>query len=283
MSLEDDFCDILKKARLGQSQSVASIAHKSKITEQDLQELEKGIRLPNQTEVLALGATLGLRTEPLLDIAIDGWEPEPSPDWIRDQSVVITILGDIGGYAVKGYLLFDSTTHETVMIDTGYNAKEMLATINQRNLKLTAICLTHGHADHAGGLDQILAKWPVPVFLGEGDFDLLPWKPSGSRVTIPKDKETILVGNLNLEFLGTPGHTPGGFCYRMRRQKKDLCFVGDTLFAGSVGRSNPFSLYSSHLRSVREVVLQISEEAVLLPGHGPATTVREERIHNPFA
>jgi glyoxylase-like metal-dependent hydrolase (beta-lactamase superfamily II) len=168
------------------------------------------------------------------------------------------------------------------MIDTGYNAKEMLSTIKQRNLKLTSICLTHAHADHAGGLDQILAEWPVPVYLGEGDFDLLPWKPSKDRVRVPKDRETIGVGNLNFEFLATPGHTPGGFCYRMGRQQEELCFVGDTLFAGSVGRSNPFSLYSSHLRSVREVVLQLPEETILLPGHGPATTVREEVLHNPF-
>ena len=283
MSLEDDFCDIIKKARLGQSQSLAGVAQQSEITQQDIQILEKGTRAPTQTEVLALGSTLGLRSQPLIDIAIKGWEPDPSPEWIREQSVVITILGDIGGYAVKGYLLFDSTTHETVIIDTGYNAKEMLSTIQQRQLTLTAICLTHGHADHSGGLDQILAEWSVPVYLGEGDFDLLPWKPSRDRLKVPKDQETICVGNLNLECLATPGHTPGGFCYRMRRQQEELCFVGDTLFAGSVGRSNPFSLYASHLRSVREVVLQISQEAILLPGHGPATTVKEECIHNPFA
>ena len=283
MGLEDDFCDIIKKARLGQRQSLAAVAQQSEITEQDIQILEKGTRPPNQTEALALGSTLGLRNQPLIDIAIIGWEPEPSPEWIRDQSVVITIMGDIGGYAVKGYLLVDDNTHETVMIDTGYNAKEMLSTIKQRNLKLAAICLTHGHADHAGGLDQILAEWPVPIYLGEGDFDLLPWKPARDRIRIPNHQELISVGTLNLELLATPGHTPGGFCYRMRRQKEELCFVGDTLFAGSVGRSNPFSLYSRHLRSVREVVLQIPEEAILLPGHGPATTVREERIHNPFA
>ena len=283
MSLEDDFCDIIKKARLGQSHSLAAVARQSEMSEQMLQDLEKGTRAPSQTEVQALSSALGLRSRPLMDIATNGWEPKPSPDWIRDQSVVITILGDIGGYAVKGYLLFDPTTHETVMIDTGYNAQEMLSTIKQRKLTLTAICLTHGHADHAGGLDRILAEWPVPVYLGEGDFDLLPWKPSRDRVRIPKDKETLRVGTLALECLATPGHTPGGFCYRMPRDHQEMCFVGDTLFAGSVGRSNPFSLYSTHLRSVRDIVLQFSEEAILLPGHGPATTVREERVHNPFA
>jgi hypothetical protein len=85
MSLEDDFCDIIKKARLGQSQSVAGVAQRSEMSEQDLQILEKGTRVPNQTEVLALGSTLGLRNQPLIDIAINGWEPEPSPEWIREQ------------------------------------------------------------------------------------------------------------------------------------------------------------------------------------------------------
>lgn len=283
MSLEDDFCDIIKKARLGQSLSVAAVAHQSGIAEESLHLLEKGTRAPNDSEVQMLSSVLGLQTQPLIDLAINGWEPIASPDWIRENSVVIMILGDIGGYAVKGYLLFDTETRETVMIDTGYNANKMLATIKQRGLQLTAICLTHGHADHAGGLDKVLAEWPVPVYLGEGDFDLLPWKPARDRVTIPEDKETIGLGTLKLEFLATPGHTPGGFCYRMRKECQELCFVGDTLFAGSIGRSNPFSLYSGHLRSVRDIVLQLPEETILLPGHGPATTVKEERIHNPFA
>ena len=156
-------------------------------------------------------------------------------------------------------------------------------TLEQRGLNLTGICLTHGHTDHAGGLDRILQTWSVPVYLGDGDFDLLPWKPSKDRITTPEDRQSITFGNLALECLATPGHTPGGFCYRMRQTDRDLCFVGDTLFAGSVGRSNPFSLYSTHLKSVQEIVLQLPEDTVLLPGHGPATTVREECGYNPFA
>ena len=283
MGLEDDFCDIIKKARLGQSHSLGAIAQLAKVSEQDLQTLEKGHRPPTQTEVHALSHALGLRHQPLTDIAINGWGPQSSPGWLEQESLVITILGDIGGYAVKGYLLSDEKTKDAVMIDTGYNAKEMLSTIKHRNLNLSGICLTHGHADHAGGLDQILTEWPVPVYLGDGDFDLLPWKPAKDRITTPEDKQTIPVGNLSLECLATPGHTPGGFCYWMHQPERELCFVGDTLFSGSVGRSNPFSLYSTHLKSVQEIVLQLSEGTVLLPGHGPATTVKEERTHNPFA
>ena len=283
MGLEDDFCDIIKKARLGQSHSLGAVAELANVSEQDLQTLEKGHRPPTQPEVDALSHALRLRNQPLTDIAINGWVPQSSPVWLEQESLVITILGDIGGYAVKGYLLSDEKTKDAVMIDTGYNAKEMLSAIKNRGLKLNGICLTHGHADHAGGLDQILTEWPVPVYLGDGDFDLLPWKPAKDQITTPKNQQAITVGNLRLECLETPGHTPGGFCYWMRQSDRELCFVGDTLFAGSVGRSNPFSLYPTHITSVQEVVLQLPEDTVLLPGHGPATTVKEERIHNPFA
>ena len=76
----------------------------------------------------------------------------------------------------------------------------------------------------------------------------------------------------------TPGHTPGGVCYRAN----DYCFVGDTLFAGSIGRANPSTLYPAHLESVRRRVLTLPDQLILFPGHGPATTVREEKEHNPF-
>ena len=78
------------------------------------------------------------------------------------------------------------------------------------------------------------------------------------------------------------GHTPGGICYKVQSQDQALCFVGDTLFAGSVGGSNPLSLYEEHLASVRRRVLQLDQDTVLLPGHGPPTTVNEERVTNPF-
>ena len=76
----------------------------------------------------------------------------------------------------------------------------------------------------------------------------------------------------------TPGHTPGGVCYKTEAH----CFVGDTLFAGSIGRANPSTLYPTHLKSVRTRVLTLPENFILFPGHGPSTTVREEKDHNPF-
>ncbi|OLB56924.1 MAG: MBL fold metallo-hydrolase [Nitrospirae bacterium] len=278
MSLEDDFCDIVKKARMGQGLTVADLARTTGLPAGDVTVLERGGRLPTKAEVHAIAAALQLRAEPLTQIALDGWGPAPTPSSV---SCVDTVLGDIGGYAVKGYVVHDAG--EAIFIDTAYNADAMLEVLERRHLRLTAVCLTHGHADHAGGLDVMLQHWRVPVYLGEADKPLLGWRPPKEAFTQPDDGRVIQVGGLSVRCMATPGHTPGGICYRVEQGTQQICFVGDTLFAGSIGRANPFSLYPAHLDSVRRRVLTLPARTVLFPGHGPATTVSEELSHNPFA
>ena len=282
MSLEDEFCDIIKKSRFGQGHSLATVANLAKLAPAELEYLERGKRLPTKAEIQGVSQALHLRMHALVNLTLDGWLPQPQPEWTTENDFVETIRGDIGGYEVKGYLLTDPITKQTFMVDTGYNATQMLASIKTRGLTLIGVGLTHGHTDHAGGLEEILAKWPVPVYLGKGDFELLPWKPPTSFVKIPENHQKIALGELTVECLATPGHTPGGFCYRTTRKGQTLCFVGDTLFAGSVGRSNPFSLYPEHVQSVGQILLHFPKETVLFPGHGPSTTVKEEQAHNPF-
>ena len=278
--LEDEFCDVVKKARKGLSQSIAGAAETAQLRKDDWERLEQGIRAPSEHEVQAMAGVLALKAEALSAVSIGGWVPQPSPEWV--STLVVTVLGDIGGYEVKGYVLIDPQTKQAVFIDTAYNAEAMLAVLDAQHATLTGVCLTHGHMDHAGGLDRILSEWPVPVYLGEGDFPLLPWKPPKDTVVVPEDGRVIAAGDLQVECLATPGHTPGGICYRVQSQDRALCFVGDTLFAGSVGGSNPLSLYADHLASVRRRVLQLDPDTVLLPGHGPPTTVKEELVMNPF-
>lgn len=282
MPLEDEFCDIVKKARLGHGWTIDDVSKQAGIPSQTLVLLERGSRSPSAPEVEALGETLHLKRKALAEIALENWCPAAQTGRIDADGSVITVMGDIGGYAVKGYLLVDRESREAFMVDTAYNAHEMLELLTAQRLTLKGIGLTHGHADHAGGLDQILARWPVPVYLGDGDFPLLPWKPPRERLILPRHDAVIKVGRLSVRCVATPGHTPGGFCYHVEQDKRPFCFVGDTLFAGSIGRSNPFSLFGTHIESVRTKVLTLSESTVLLPGHGPATTVCEERVHNPF-
>jgi len=277
MPLEDDFCDIVKKARLGRGLSVESVARAGGLPVDALISLEGGARSPTPEEAESVARALSLRPRPLLEIGLGRWMPASS----SSVEGIELVLGDIGGYEVKGYVLHDSG--EAVLIDTGYNPAAMLDVLRQRTLRLTAICLTHGHTDHADGLEELLAHRSVPVYLGAADERLLSWRPPASVLKSPADGDGIRVGRLTVRFITTPGHTPGGLCYRLEGGSQPVCFVGDTLFAGSIGRSNPANLYQTHVQSVNERVLTLPGHSVLLPGHGPGTTVAQERTHNPFA
>lgn len=277
MALEDELSDIIKKARTGQQRTVADVARASGLPEVELTELERGHVPRRREQVQAVARALGLREEPLAQVA-DGWTPKALPTSVAH---VETVLGSIGGYEVKGYIVHDRG--EAILIDTAYNATAMLELLARRNLRLRAICLTHGHSDHAEGIEEILNACSVPVYLGPDDLDLLSWRPSSTVLKVPQNGETLQVGGLTVRFMTTPGHTPGGVCYRVEEAGRPICFAGDTLFAGSIGRSNPVGLYHTHLESVRRHVLTLAPDTLLFPGHGPATTVREELLHNPFA
>lgn len=277
MPLEDEFSDIIKKARMGQGLSVADVARTTGLPGGDITALERGDRPRDRTEVRALAKALGLRPGPLEQIAIEQWEPAVA----SPISGVETVRGSINGYGVQGYMVYDGG--EALLIDTAYNASGMIDVLSQHHLRLVGICLTHGHADHADGIDQILKYREAPVYLGSEDVELLSWRPPVDQLKAPENGQTIAVGRLRVQCLATPGHTPGGMCYRVDAESQRVCFVGDTLFAGSIGRSNPSTLYQTHLGSVRSHVLGLPPEYRLLPGHGPATTVREELDHNPFA
>jgi hydroxyacylglutathione hydrolase len=277
MPLEDEFVDIIKKARTGQGLTVGNVAQMAGLPSGNITALERGACPPDRMEVQALAEALRLRSGPLEQIAIQKWEPVSQ----QPLGYVETIQGSINGYGVQGYVVHDAG--EAVLIDTAYNAPAMIEFLATHRLRLLGICLTHGHVDHADGIEQILKFREVPVYLGSDDVDLLSWRPPSAQLKAPKHDQTITVGRLIVHCLATPGHTPGGICYRVDEESQPICFVGDTLFAGSIGRSNPNTLYQTHLQSVRTRVLGLPLEYRLLPGHGPGTTVREELDHNPFA
>ena len=276
MPLEDDLCDIIKKARTGLKLAVGDVARLTGLPGADITALERGDQLRDRAELRAISTALGLRLAALEQIALEKWVPKTLPL----MPGIETVLGEISGYGVKGYIVHDAG--EAVLVDTAYNADMMLEILEARRLRLVGICLTHGHADHAEGIHQIVSRWPVPIYLGTEDVTLLHWKPSEQQRATPHDGRTIQVGRLTLTCLTTPGHTPGGVCYRLEMPWGPVAFVGDTLFAGSIGRSNPPMLYATHLESVRRYVLTLPADCLLLPGHGPGTTVREELDHNPF-
>tara|TARA_B100000315_G_scaffold224382_1_gene229876 strand:+ start:5668 stop:6525 length:858 start_codon:yes stop_codon:yes gene_type:complete len=275
-SLEDEFGDIIKKARQGQGLTLDDVISETGISKTILRALEECKQLPTLNEIKEIASLLSLDQKTLNTIGQKQWHPRDSPNWIT--KTIETVRGNIGGYEVKGYLLYDLTTKDAVMIDTAYNPNQMLHHINTLGLHLKGICLTHGHTDHTHGIDAIVAAHPTTVHIGHGDVSMVTQYQSSVDIRPSTDGNILRIGSINLQFMATPGHTPGGLCY----STGPLCFVGDTLFAGSIGRSCPWDLYPIHLQSVTERILRMDESVVLLPGHGPPTTVGEEKRHNPF-
>ena len=197
----------------------------------------------------------------------------------------------IGPLETNAYLLVDGSGRLAIVIDPGLESEGIYDVILQERLQLAAIVNTHGHFDHVCGNAFFKAKTGVPILLHKDDVELMrqaaqqalsfgfrvPNLPAPDRLLT--DGEEVVVGGSHLRVLHTPGHTPGGICL----YGDGIVFVGDTLFAGSIGRTDlPGGSYDLLLDSIRNKLLPLPDETVVYPGHGPATTIGEERLRNPF-
>ena len=204
-------------------------------------------------------------------IAREKWVPEeitPDPDPFD-----ITCLNVyMGLYPVKCYLLTCRETRATAVIDTGGDPEAVIKKVRVLDLQPEKILLTHAHPDHAGGLSQLDREFQCPTWLDKKEP-----RPSGSRnLQFVEGGDLIPLGKLKIEAIATRGHTPGGISYRINRS----IISGDAIFAGSMGRAN--SSWSLLFDSITQNLLTLPEDTRLYPGHGPATTVGEEKQHNPF-
>jgi glyoxylase-like metal-dependent hydrolase (beta-lactamase superfamily II) len=200
----------------------------------------------------------------------------------------------VGMFQVNVYLVEDPSTGAAAIIDTGENGDELIAEIEALDPApdLRAILLTHAHIDHAGGLVALQKRFDVPTYLPRLEkpmFEALPsqgnWfgmpmlnRPCGRIDHWLDDGDTVELGDLRLRFLSTPGHTPGQGCFHDDQQ----IVVGDTLFAGSVGRVDfPMSDPSLARESLRRL-MELPPHLEVHSGHGPVTTLGQELKSNPF-
>jgi hydroxyacylglutathione hydrolase len=187
----------------------------------------------------------------------------------------------------------DETSHEALVIDPGDDIEDVLAVISKHNFQVKQIVITHAHIDHVGGAMKLRAATGAPILLNQNDYALLKmldvqaaWigvAPPG-KVEIDQSvgqADTVKAGSLIADVLHTPGHSEGSVCLYFPAEKKLI--AGDTLFAGSIGRTDlPGGSFEKIIQSLHEKVLALPDETVVVPGHGPLTTIGEERENNPF-
>ena len=189
------------------------------------------------------------------------------------------------------YILGCEETKEGVVIDPGDEVDLLLKSIEEEGLQLKAILNTHAHFDHIAGVAEMKRRTGLPFYLHEGDLFWLdrlkeqaemfglpvPEKPEVDQFL--KEGDKITVGSLTLSVLHTPGHSPGAVTFVVDKR----AFVGDCLFVGSIGRTDfPGGSYPELIQTIQAKILSLGDETVIHPGHGPDTTVRQERHHNPF-
>ena len=198
---------------------------------------------------------------------------------------------EVGSLGTNCYIAFCENTKKAVVIDPGGDAARILALVNREGLAVEAIINTHGHADHVLANVKVQEGTGAPIWIHSADADMLG---SGSRNLsaymgssttcgaadrLLADGEALTIGDFTLKVLHTPGHTPGGISLLGDK----AVFVGDTLFAESIGRTDfPGGSYSQLIQSIKTKLMVLDDDVKAFPGHGPATTIGWERRQNPF-
>ncbi len=190
-------------------------------------------------------------------------------------------------------IIGDEQSREAMVIDPGDDIEDVLALVRKHNLQVKQIVITHAHIDHVGGAMKLRAATEAPILLNQNDYALLKmldvqaaWigMPTPGKVEIDGSittGETVAAGSNVASVLHTPGHTEGSICLYFAAEKKLI--AGDTLFAGSIGRTDlPGGSMQKILHSLHGTVLALPDDTQVVPGHGPLTTIGEERESNPF-
>lgn len=199
----------------------------------------------------------------------------------------------VGPFAANCYIVGSSATKQGMIIDPGAEAETILGTAQQTGLSISIIVITHAHVDHVGALREVQEKTKAQFAVHKAEKGLLLTSPMRmltsmgiSPIKSPprpdrllKDGDLIDIGDLHFEVLHTPGHSSGGICL----YGHGVLFSGDTLFNLGVGRTDfPGMSHERLMRSIHEKLMVLPDETVVYPGHGPPTTIGDERRGNPF-
>lgn len=190
-----------------------------------------------------------------------------------------------GVYAANCYIVIDEETKDCVVMDPGGDEEDLIKAIKKENVQVKYILLTHGHADHTGAALRLKKDFNAPLCISSEDYELISKGAFmyGDIVNnidqYIKEGDIFKIGNMDIKCIHTPGHTPGGVCFLI----EDSVFTGDTLFAGSIGRTDfQGGNFDAIIKSIKEKLMVLGDEIKVFPGHGPESTIGKERLHNPF-
>jgi 3-hydroxyisobutyrate dehydrogenase len=263
--LEDNFTDILGKTQRGLKLSDAQVARAARVSLEDLARARGGE--VNETVLRKLAGALALGPATLVASAQKAWSPKPQQ--VHGLAAFTTTYEDI---TVNSYLVWDPSTGDAVAFDTGADCGPTLAFVKQGGLRIRLILLTHTHPDHVADLVKLKAETGAPAWVGQPEnfADAQPFT----------EGKTFQAGSLTIETRQTSGHARGGMTFVIAGLAQPVAIVGDALFAGSMGGG--LISFSEALENNRRKIFTLPGETVLGSGHGPLTTVEEEKAHNPF-
>jgi hydroxyacylglutathione hydrolase len=272
VQLEDHLGDIIRKIRKAGNVTVSAAATAAGISENELNELEDTGNVSAKINFSALAQLIGLDGKKLEGIA-KGYLPAPKDLSIWRELRVFTTLAD--GMTVNCFLVWDEVTRDAALFDTGVDAQPVRDCIAENSLQLRHIFITHSHWDHVEALPKLREAFPkAKIHSGSKSA------PVDQR---NKNSEIIHLGGLRITHRETPGHAEDGVTYLVGNWQEDaphVAIVGDTIFAGSMGNGN--GQWELARQKIREQILSLPPETLLCPGHGPLTTVAEEKLNNPF-
>jgi hydroxyacylglutathione hydrolase len=272
MNLEDHLGDVIRKARSMSDVAPEIAAKTAGLTEAEMASLEETGKSAKTPNLAALAGTIGLTPDKLERLA-KGWMPTEKDLSLWREFRVFSTTAE--GITVNCYLAWDEVSREAALFDTGWDARPILDVLKENGLHLRHIFITHTHEDHIAALGAVREVFPKV-------------RLHSSSKNAPVDQRNrandfIHLGSLRITNRDTPGHAEEGMTYIVGTWPEDaphVAIVGDAIFAGSIGRGN--QSWDLAKKKVREQIFTLPAPTLICPGHGPLTTVEEEKANNPF-
>ncbi len=266
IELEDNVGDIVGKAQRGLGLSDSQVAEKSGLKTEQLGKIRDG--QSDESALRAIAPALDLDADALVELGAGKRKPES----LGEFNGLAQFSSSYSGMLVNSYLVWDPGAKHAAAFDTGADCAAMLKLATKGNLSIELILLTHAHPDHVADLPRLREETGAEVF-------------APAREPIPgaekiEEGKRFRLGRIEIEARLTWGHSPGGITFVVTGLARPIAIVGDSLFAGSMGGGSVS--YKDAIQNNFEKILTLPGETIICPGHGPMTSVGEEKKHNPF-